>query len=361
MHRTHLRSASVAIGLLLWLAATTHWSAMAAEPAEDHRPPNILFILTDDLGWSDTTLYGTTRFYETPNIERLAKRGICFTQAYAHPMCTPSRASIMTGLWPARLGLTEAAGHVERVDLHAVAKTTGSPWQKAACPWGGSRLDTKYPTLAKSLKAAGYATGHFGKWHLGREPYDPLHQGFDVDVPHTYGPAQPGCYYAPWKWPEGVKYDQGRPGEFVDDRMADEAIRFMKAHRQGPFYCNFWMFSPHGGPQGKPSLVEKYTRKLATLPADYPQRNPDTASLIEEMDRVVGRIVNALEEIGNRRPHAHRLQFGQRRLELALRTAEGRGHDEQRSAAERQVGALRGRCAGSPGFRMARPYPSRHP
>lgn len=204
----------------------------------------------------------------------------------------------MTGLWPARLGMTEAAGHVERVDLHAVAKTTGAPWQKAACPWGGSRLDTKYPTLAKSLKAADYATGHFGKWHLGREPYDPLHQGFDLDVPHTYGPAQPSCYYAPWKWPEGVKDDKGRPGEFVDDRMADEAIRFMKAHRQGPFYCNFWMFSPHGGPQGKPNLVEKYTRKLATLPADYPQRNPDTASLIEEMDRVVGRMANALEDLG---------------------------------------------------------------
>ena len=270
-------------------------------PAAEPQRPNILFILTDDCGWSDTTLYGTTRFYETPNLERLAQRGLRFSQAYAYPMCTPSRSAIMSGLSPARTGLTEAAGHVERVDLHAVPKIEGAPWQKAACPWGASRLDTNYSTIAKSLKAAGYATGHFGKWHLGREPYDPLHQGFDVDIPHTYGPAYPGHYYAPWTWPEGVKYDTGKPGEFVDDRMADEAIRWMKAivksHPDRPFYCNFWMFSPHGGPEGKPALVEKYTRKLAKLPANYPQRNPDTASLLQEMDRVVGRMIAALDEM----------------------------------------------------------------
>ena len=87
--------------------------------------------------------------------------------------------------------------------------------------------------------------------------------------------------------------------EFTNDPpLADEAIRFMKAHRGSRFFCNFWMFSPHGGPQGKPSMVEKYTRKIGTLPADYPQRNPDTASLIEEMDRVVDRMVDSLEETG---------------------------------------------------------------
>ena len=138
------------------------------------------------------------------------------------------------------------------------------------------------------------ATSASGTWPRTLQS---LHHGFDVDVPHTSGPGPPGCYVR-LEMAGGRQIRHGPAGEFVDDRMADEAIRFMKAHRRGPFYCNFWMFSPHGGPQGKPNLVKKYTRKLATLPADYPQRNPDTASLIEEMDRVVGRMMNALEELG---------------------------------------------------------------
>ena len=168
---------------------------------------------------------------------------------------------------------------------------------KAATPWGATRLDTRYRTLAGSLREAGYVTAHFGKWHLGREPYDPLHQGFDVDIPHTYGPTQPGGFYAPWKWPEGVKYDRGKPGEYVDDRMAGEAIRFMKAHRAEPFFCNFWMFSPHGDPQTTPKLAAKYAGKIAKLGPDYPQCNPDTAGLHESLDRVVGRLMKALDKL----------------------------------------------------------------
>lgn len=159
---------------------------------------NVVFILADDLGWSDTTLYGTTRFYETPNIERLARRGMLFTNAYtAHPLCSPTRSSIMTGLDPARTGFTSAAGHIPNVVLEKKLPSRARSDQKVLTPKSVSRLDAKYTTLAETIRAAGYVTGHFGKWHLGREPYTPLQHGFDIDVPHCGGPGRRGRMWRP--------------------------------------------------------------------------------------------------------------------------------------------------------------------
>jgi arylsulfatase A-like enzyme len=130
--------------------------------------PNVVFILADDLGWSDTTLYGTTKFYRTPNIQRLAKRGMTFTRAYSSsPLCSPTRASILTGLSPARHGITTPSCHLPQVILEASPGKTGSLISKVTIPVSVSRLKTDYYTLAEALKDAGYATGHFGKWHLG--------------------------------------------------------------------------------------------------------------------------------------------------------------------------------------------------
>ncbi len=162
---------------------------------------NILFILADDLGWSDTTLYGNTRYYKTPNLERLAKRGMLFTCAYsASPLCSPTRSSILTGLHPARTGVTTPNCHLPQVVLKATPGLKAAPGSKAVEPVPVTRLNTTYTTLAETLKAAGYATGHFGKWHLGPEPYSPLQQGFDVDIPHWPGPGPAGSYVAPWKF-----------------------------------------------------------------------------------------------------------------------------------------------------------------
>ncbi|MCF7818805.1 MAG: sulfatase-like hydrolase/transferase, partial [Kiritimatiellales bacterium] len=129
--------------------------------------PNIVLILADDLGWTDTAVYGST-YYQTPNIDKLAKQGMRFTEAYAAcPLCSPTRASIMSGQYPARIGMTAAFGHVKEVRLKAGMPESASPLFKAVTPNAVTRLDTAHYTLAEALKGAGYSTAHFGKWHMG--------------------------------------------------------------------------------------------------------------------------------------------------------------------------------------------------
>jgi arylsulfatase A-like enzyme len=202
--------------------------------------PNLVFILADDLGWSDTTFDRPNAFYETPNIQRLAQRGMRFTQAYAaNPLCSPTRASILSGLYPARIGITAPVCHLPQVILEKATVKTTAPTAKVLVAQSITRFETKYFTLAEALKAEGYATGHFGKWHLGAEPYSPLQQGFDVDYPHWPGPGPAGSYVAPWRFPEALNFPS-QPGEHIEDRMASEAIAFIKANRERPFYVNYW-------------------------------------------------------------------------------------------------------------------------
>lgn len=255
---------------------------------------NVVFILADDLGWSDTTLYGTTKFFRTPNIERLARRGITFSNAYAaNPLCSPTRASIMTGQYPARIGITTPCCHEPEVRLEAGLSARGQKFHRALQAVSASRLKPEYYTLAEALHDAGYATGHFGKWHLGAEPYSPLQQGFDVDLPHHPGPGPAGSYVAPWHFNPVLQFT-GRPGEHIEDRMADEAIRFMRANRDRPFYLNYWAFSVHAPFDAKTNLVAKY-RALAD-PSD-PQRCPVYGAMVQSLDENVGRLLDALDEL----------------------------------------------------------------
>ncbi|MFB3827337.1 MAG: sulfatase [Bryobacteraceae bacterium] len=260
--------------------------------ASSARRPNVVFILADDLGWRDTSLYGS-RYYETPNIDKLAARGMMFRNAYAaSPLCSPTRSSIMTGLYPARTGITIPVCHLPEVVLEQKLAARGRPDQKALIPNSVTRLKLEYFTLAEAFKQAGYRTAHFGKWHLGHEPYDPLHQGFDVDLPHTPGPGPVGGYLGgPWKfWPS-----EGAPGEHIEDRLAEEASRFVRENRDRPFYLNYWPFSVHSPWQAKPALIEKYKRKLDPR---NPQRNPIYAAMVESLDTAVGRVLRALDENG---------------------------------------------------------------
>jgi len=256
---------------------------------------NLVFILADDLGWSDTTLYDTTSFYETPNIKRLAKRGMLFTNAYtAHPLCSPTRCSIMTGLDPARTGFTSAAGHVASVILEKSLPEQARPDQKVITPRSVSRLDTKYVTLAETIKAAGYVTGHFGKWHLGKEPYSPRQHGFDADVPHWWGPGPAGSYVAPWKFPDTLDFDPRMPNEHIEDRMADEAVAFIETNKDKPFFLNYWAFSVHGPWDGKEALIKKYAAKADPK---NPQRLPVYGAMVESLDDAVGQLLDTIDRL----------------------------------------------------------------
>ncbi len=299
------------VGSLLLL-----WGVLAA-CAVAEKPKNLVLILADDLGWADTTLYGKTSLYETPNIERLAARGMTFSHAYASPICSPTRASIMTGQNPARHGMTAPAAHLQDERLGAVISETGPPHQKCTNVRSATRLDLDLPMLGKVLKDAGYATAHFGKWHLGREPHSPLERGFDVDLPHWWGPGPKSGYLAPWGY-TNPKFAEGKAGEHIEDRMAREAVAWLKQRdRSKPFFLNYWQFSVHAPFGAKPELIEYYRQKLGKsvderardevreklLSSQPPetgllQQSPTYAAMVHSLDDAVGSLLDALEAEG---------------------------------------------------------------
>lgn len=290
---------------------------LASTSAAADQPKNIVLILADDLGWADTTLYGKTTLYETPNIQRLAERGMTFSNAYASPICSPTRASIMTGQNPARHGMTAPAAHLADERFEAVSNEQGPPHQKCTNVKTATRIDPNVPFLSSLLKNAGYSTAHFGKWHLGREPNSPLEKGFDVDVPHWWGPGPKAGYLAPWGY-ENPNFLEGKPGEHIEDRMAREAVQWLKNRdRSKPFFMNYWQFSVHAPFGAKPELIEHYRRKLGNsvqrlsqptvrnrLLATHkpgiglPQQSPTYAAMVHSLDDAVGSLLDALESEG---------------------------------------------------------------
>ncbi len=276
----------------LWLAGASDWERHA-QSAEASSRPNIVFIMADDFGWRDLGCYGST-FHQTPNLDKLAARGVRFTQAYAaNPLCSPTRSSVLTGLWPARTGITAPVCHLPQVVLDKQL-AAGNPNARVLVANSVTRLKTDYVTLPKVLRDAGYRTGHFGKWHLGPEPYSALQHGFDVDWPHWPGPGPAGSYVAPWKFPPALKIE-GQPGEHIEDALSSQVVKFIKENKDRPFFANYWQFSVHAPYDAKDELVAKY-RKLAD--PKNPQRNPVYAAMVESLDDGVGRVLAALDECG---------------------------------------------------------------
>ncbi len=259
--------------------------------------PNIILILADDLGGRDLACFGS-KYHETPNLDRLASRGVRLTQAYsASPLCSPTRSSILTGQYPARTGITAPACHLPKVVLEK-ALLQGNDRVHVANSI--TRLKPDYHTLAEALKASGYATAHFGKWHLGHnlqagDAYEPRDQGFDVDWPHTpKAPGPGGGYLAPWKFitdPE-IKDDDGR---HVDERMADEAGKFIRASKGRPFFVNFWLFSVHSPWNARKDYIEYFKQKTDSA---NPQKNPLYAAMVKSLDDSVGRLLKHLDDSG---------------------------------------------------------------
>ena len=274
--RLFLRSG--AAGTLGCIAGAWARPAMAKEEEAPPKKPNFVFFLVDDLGWRDVGCYGT-KFYETPAIDRLASEGMRFTDAYAAcPVCSPTRASILTGKYPARLNLTDwIPGHKPK-----------DP--KLLVPAFHQELPLAEVTIAEALKAAGYACASIGKWHLGGEPYYPDKQGFDLNVGGT-AKGQPPRYFSPYGIPTLA---DGPKGEYLTDRLADEAEKFIEQNRDRPFFLYLPHFAVHTPIQGKEEITAKYARK----PPDGDQKNATYAAMIESVDDSVGRVMKKLQDLG---------------------------------------------------------------
>lgn len=270
----------------------------AALDAAD-RKPNILFILADDLGAHDARCFGS-KYYETPNIDALASQGVKMTQAYAaSPLCSPTRSSILAGVYPARSGITAPVCHLPQVQLKK-RLAGGNTNSKALNADSVTRLKSEYFTLAETLHEAGYSTAHFGKWHLGHnltpdDHYEPKDQGFDVDFPHTPKAAGPGpTYISPWKFISDPTI-VGKPGEHIEDRMSEEAAKFIHAHKDKPFYMNYWAYSVHSPWNARKDYIEHFQK---TVDDSDPQHNPLYAAMVHSLDDGVGNLIKALDEAG---------------------------------------------------------------
>jgi len=252
----------------------------------DDRSPNIVILLADDLGWTGVGCYGSD-LHETPNIDRLATEGMKFSDAYsACTVCSPTRASIMTGKYPARLHLTDFIAGQNR------------PFEKLTIPKWTKYMRLEEVTIAEALKAAGYATAHVGKWHLEpRQPpaghtvdqFKPTEHGFDVSVGKPNGTR--GFFL-----PRDLKRADGSKGGYLTDYLTDEAVATIKRFRDRPFFLYFAYFNPHTPIQGKEELVEHYTQKLERNPKAR-HRNPTYAAMIHSLDESVGRVAATLDEL----------------------------------------------------------------
>jgi arylsulfatase A len=300
----------------------------ACSDHSNQRPLNIVFFLVDDLGWRDVGSFGS-EFYETPNIDRLAQKGIKFTNAYAAShVCSPTRASIMTGKYPARLNLTDWIGG-----------RRSYTFERLTSPNFLQELPLEETTIAEALRAHGYATAHIGKWHLGEDPHGPLEQGFDMRVPNWNKGWPKAGYYAPFEL-DGI---EDEPGQYLTDRLTDYAEEFISEKQNQPFFLYMSHYAVHDPIHGRPDLVEKYRKKLASieqssLPSFVLEGNPDDphpltneqlaslidqpshqgyqalpertvkikqhqdnihfAAMVESMDESLGRIIDHIDHLG---------------------------------------------------------------
>lgn len=272
--RTFLSSVG---GAALGVAA----AGFAAEPGAQasKRPLNFVFILMDDMGWMDLGCYGS-RFYDTPNIDALASQGIRFTSAYAACcVCSPTRASILTGKYPARLHITDwiPGGN--------------DPKGKLRPPSFRQELPLEERTIAAALKEAGYATASIGKWHLGKPPFDPQHHGFDLNFAGE-DRGHPASYFYPYNGPD-IK--TGEPGDYLTDRLTDEALAFIEQSKDKPFFLYLPHYAVHAPFQAKADLIRKYQDRVRP---DDPQNSAVYGAMVESSDQSVGRIMRKLDELG---------------------------------------------------------------
>ena len=258
----------------------------------NQQPPNIVVFLVDDMGWGDLACYGNT-LHETPNIDKLSKEGMKFTQGYsACTVCSPSRAALLTGCYPARLHLTDwIPGHDKGE-------------QKLSIPDWQMYIDHERVLLPEALKMAGYNTEFVGKWHLMpdkeseeiKQKHTPLFHGFDINIAgREWGqPKGRGKYFYPFDMPN----IEGKEGDYLTDVLTDKAVEFVTSQKKdSPFflYCSY--YTVHWPFMGKDDYANKYKEKMRS--GEYKERNnPHFAAMMQSMDESVGRVINALEKKG---------------------------------------------------------------
>jgi arylsulfatase A-like enzyme len=261
--------------------------------------PNIVLVLVDDLGWMDLSCQGSTR-YETPHIDRLAAGGMRFTQAYAAcAVCSPTRAAVMTGRYPARIGVTDwIRARFQRGGIGTPAANPTDyvkrPNWKFWCPPNPYWLEHAEVTIAEMLRPAGYRSCHIGKWHLGDDAWYPTAQGFDENHGGCdYG--QPPSYFDPYqtkRLPQGIPHLPSRKeGEYLSDREAHEAVTFIDRNRQRPFFLYLANYAVHTPIQAKPDVTAKYQARGIAHPT-----NAQYAAMVESVDDAVGRVMAKLAD-----------------------------------------------------------------
>lgn len=254
-------------------------------PRATTRPPNIVLFLIDDMGWKDVGFMGS-EYYETPHIDELARSGMVFDNAYANaPNCAPSRACLMSGQYTPRHG-------IYTVHLSARGKARN---RKLIPIKNNTTLPKGTITLAESLHRAGYVSASMGKWHLGGLPdHGPESQGFDLNIAGTrQGSPKKNGYFSPWKFPN-LKFS--KQGEYLTDRLTDEALEFLDANREQPFFLYLTHYAVHKPLRAKSALKQKYRQKATS----QGQNNPTYAAMIESVDESVGRVLNKLDQLGLR-------------------------------------------------------------
>ncbi|QDT36742.1 sulfatase [Stratiformator vulcanicus] len=258
--------------------------ANAGERGNRGDRPNIVFLLADDLGWADLGCYGSD-LHETPHLDRLATQGIRFTDAYASASsCSPTRAALLTGKNPARLGITDwIAWKADYVRPHAKLKEVSNAEQ----------LELEEETLAELVADAGYRTAHLGKWHLGHDRYFPQHQGFDLNVGGIETGFPPGGFFLPNR----IDLPNVTRGEYLTNYLTDRAVEFMQDSKDRPFLLSLWYYVVHKPIEGPDDLVKYYERKISrTNPRRH--RNAEYAAMVGALDRSVGRLLNTLDDLG---------------------------------------------------------------
>jgi arylsulfatase A len=264
--------------LLLAIATLLLPPEPALRAADSPPCPNVIVILADDLGWTDLACYGSD-LHETPHLDRLAKDGMRFTQSYsACTVCSPTRAALLTGKYPARLRITDWIPGL----MPDNPKLLVPDWTKF--------LPTTETTVASLFRSKGYVTASIGKWHLGGEAYYPEKHGFDLNVAGT-DKAAPPSYVAPWKIPTLA---EGKDGDYLTDRLAQEAVKFIERSKDRPFFLYLAHFAVHTPIQGRADLVAKYKAKRT---AGRTHTNAAYAAMVEGLDAGVGRVRAKLKEL----------------------------------------------------------------